>query len=276
MLTTVIAAATLSRPLDVDNSSRKLLTTAAKKYAACLSMSGTITNAISDGEGTIVTTTTFAYVQPSRFMMQQKQDSEHGGTFRAGSDGKTFTYDPPLEVSETERRRAPLSEPVKKFITKKGDFHMMTVPEMYIAASHSFPDASPVHDLVMGAGVNVDSWLKNVTSVSSPVKEDLHGVKVTMISGNYRSIRATYDGDDAALPVVTQGSGGIVMPSKVKVRSESAPAKFYFYFDDQGLVTRFKTVESYVVKKKSAYLASIWDIKVAINPDIPLSAYKPY
>ena len=255
-----------------------------KRYSSNLSMKGTIYNAVSDGTGTILTTTTFAYVKPSRLLLQQKQDSKNGGTFRVASDGKTFSYDPPIDVSDRERSRARLSEPVKKIQMGRDkygkqyfkSFFMLTVPDIYVAASNSLPDASPVHDIVLGAGVNVDGWLANVITVDSPVSETLDGVKVTLIHGKFRTKRTTYAGDTIRRPVIVPGTNGPLQPGSKTFESTDVPADYYFYIGEDGLLKRFKTEESYMVAERTVGLASIWDVIVDMNPDIPLKIFTSY
>lgn len=267
----------LSKP-DIDPSSRSLLRTMAKRYLSTVSMKGKIVNAVSDGTGVVTTVTDFAYVKPSRVSLTQTTNATKGGTYRLASDGVKFSYDRPVDLANERKAGARAVEPVRKDHTAVGkdgtryvdSFYMMTVPDMYVAASHSLPDASPVHDLILGVQGSTETWLRGLDSVSAPEPAVLDGEKVTKISGTYRSVRLTED----TSPVSVKFSDKLTVNQQVK--SVSVPGTFAFYIGSDNLLRRFMTVENYVVDKKDVRLASVWDATVTLNPDIPLKAFTSY
>jgi hypothetical protein len=277
MLTALLPLALGSGP-QTDASSRVLLRAMVKKYASNVSMTGQIVNAVSDGTGIVTTITDFSYIKPSRIILVQKTDAKKAGSYRLASDGLKFSYDRPIELSNDRTMPDRVVEPVRKDTVRYdkqnkpyvASFYMMTVADMYIAASHSMPDAGPVHDIVFGVGVNTDSWLKNVVSLSAPEPSILDGEKVRKISGVYRSVRVS----DDATPV------SVKLADKLRVSQEmrtvSVPATFTFYLTSDNLIKRFMTVETYLVAGKEVKLASVWDPTVTLNPDIPLKAFSAY
>lgn len=263
---------------DVDSSSRALLASVAKKYASNVSMSGRIINAVSDGQGVVTTTTEFAYVKPSKVSLTQTTNAKMGKTFRLASDGVKFSYDRPVELADQGKLPPRVVETVHKNNVKMGkdgkpyvdSFYMMTVADMYVAASHSLADAGPIHDMVFGAQVNTNAWLRNVQSVSAPETTKLDGETVTKITGQYRSVRLNED------VAQTKVSAGKALQVGKEAKSTNVPATFTFYIGSDNLIRRFMTVEEYVVEKKDVRLASVWDVTVTLNPDIPLKAFTSY
>lgn len=269
MLTALVATAALSAAPDADQSGRRLLRAMARKYSSALELTATVTNAVTDGSGALVTVSELAYVKPSRIRLVQSQRSKVGGVYELVSDGKRFVYEVPPETTGGIHTGKRMMEQVKL-----ASGYLLTVSDIYLAGTNSLPDSGPVFPLLVGADTKVDSWFKSFIRVSAPVEGMLDGVAIKKVTGTFRSTQINYEND--GVPRLGLGEDGKLKFDSTGrfVRSDS-PAEFTFFIGKDGLLVRYMYVESHILNKKDVYIAYVWDVRAEINPSpaVPLSSF---
>ncbi len=223
-----------------------ILTKMFARYAVAISVSGTIrmtqtAQVTSRPESAAVhTVTELQFNRPSQIYLHQTRDGSHAGVWLVTSDGKEFSYDPPLDESREFGRRRHV-----EYVTQHGQ--ALTVGDILDAAAHSIADPNAILEAAAGSKARLRWMLGQWATIVYRGKVEINGQTVQAIRGQYR--------ENAETPI----SG-----------------EFEAFVNESGDFVRYVLHENYSPQGRSEVVAvtTTWDSDLKLNAKTDASLYR--
>jgi outer membrane lipoprotein-sorting protein len=152
------------------------------KYYNATTLSGTITQSISDGGGVKKITTLVSYARPNKIYVQQDFIHPNGLKANLTSDGKFFVYDPPMKLKSKPFER--LYEPMVLPANGNNAPLQLTIGDLYHAA-HTSLAPSTFLDIAIAYRQHLEDLKINVVLPKLAGVVDVDGKKAYHIVGDW-------------------------------------------------------------------------------------------
>lgn len=183
-LIATLALGLATRP--VDQAAVELLSKVILRYRNAVSATGSVNTTVSDGRGSKVIKTDFAYEKPSLLWVHQYQQGANSWSYSATCDGRLMMYDAPLTREVVGLRTDPM--PILETV-KQPDGYLRTVPDLFGGFRPLLPTAdNPPLDIVFSRREHLEFLRNQWGSYATEGKGKVNGQDVTWIGGDYKPV----------------------------------------------------------------------------------------